>query len=214
MCKWPGCETVFGDFQGFLKWVTETRCSLITFFTYKNIIHTSDKLLAIIRLSGQLWIRRWNFANGLWVQYQTWLNITPRLRELNIILYNKFKKKNSFVVKILIPIPERCWSENKGNTLTKQVLLPVVTARQGTGVGGYAALPAVCDPGIQFLVCVGKILQMLNGVFLFLIYVSFLCRHLNSEHTLDDKSTAQCRVQMQVVQQLELQVESNFISFT
>lgn len=33
-----------------------------------------------------------------------------------------------------------------------------------------------------------------------------VCRHLNSEHTLDDKSTAQCRVQMQVVQQLELQV--------
>ncbi len=31
-------------------------------------------------------------------------------------------------------------------------------------------------------------------------------RHLNREHALDDKSTAQCRVQMQVVQQLELQV--------
>ncbi|XP_056589512.1 forkhead box protein P1a isoform X5 [Triplophysa dalaica] len=31
-------------------------------------------------------------------------------------------------------------------------------------------------------------------------------RHLNSEHALDDKSTAQCRVQMQVVQQLELQL--------
>lgn len=32
------------------------------------------------------------------------------------------------------------------------------------------------------------------------------CRHLNSEHALDDRSTAQCRVQMQVVQQLEIQV--------
>lgn len=31
-------------------------------------------------------------------------------------------------------------------------------------------------------------------------------RHISSEHTLDDRSTAQCRVQMQVVQQLELQV--------
>lgn len=31
-------------------------------------------------------------------------------------------------------------------------------------------------------------------------------RHIGSEHTLDDRSTAQCRVQMQVVQQLELQV--------
>ncbi|KAF7642214.1 hypothetical protein LDENG_00261980 [Lucifuga dentata] len=34
---------------------------------------------------------------------------------------------------------------------------------------------------------------------------SFL-KHLNNEHALDDRSTAQCRVQMQVVQQLELQV--------
>lgn len=31
-------------------------------------------------------------------------------------------------------------------------------------------------------------------------------RHLNNEHALDDRSTAQCRVQMQVVQQLEIQV--------
>ena len=33
-----------------------------------------------------------------------------------------------------------------------------------------------------------------------------LFRHLNQEHALDDKSTAQCRVQMNVVQQLEKQV--------
>jgi forkhead box protein P len=33
-----------------------------------------------------------------------------------------------------------------------------------------------------------------------------LHRHLNNEHALDDRSTAQCRVQMQVVQQLEIQV--------
>nr|XP_019934175.1 PREDICTED: forkhead box protein P2-like [Paralichthys olivaceus] len=31
-------------------------------------------------------------------------------------------------------------------------------------------------------------------------------RHISIEHTLDDRSTAQCRVQMQVVQQLELQL--------
>lgn len=24
MCKWPGCETVFGDFQAFLKWVLKS----------------------------------------------------------------------------------------------------------------------------------------------------------------------------------------------
>ncbi|XP_051961242.1 forkhead box protein P1-B-like isoform X2 [Xyrauchen texanus] len=36
-------------------------------------------------------------------------------------------------------------------------------------------------------------------------FQSFL-KHLNNEHALDDKSTAQCRVQMQVVQQLELQL--------
>ncbi|XP_034733265.1 forkhead box protein P1-B-like isoform X1 [Etheostoma cragini] len=34
-------------------------------------------------------------------------------------------------------------------------------------------------------------------------------KHLNNEHTLDDKSTAQCRVQMQVVQQLELQLKKD-----
>jgi len=34
-----------------------------------------------------------------------------------------------------------------------------------------------------------------------------LYRHLNTEHTLDDRSTAQARVQMQVVSQLELQLQ-------
>lgn len=37
-------------------------------------------------------------------------------------------------------------------------------------------------------------------------FQSFL-KHLNSEHGLDDRSTAQARVQMQVVQQLELQLQ-------
>lgn len=36
--------------------------------------------------------------------------------------------------------------------------------------------------------------------------VCVFCRHMRGEHTLDDKSAAQCRVQMQVVQQLEFQV--------
>ncbi|CAL8379452.1 unnamed protein product [Boreogadus saida] len=39
-------------------------------------------------------------------------------------------------------------------------------------------------------------------------YHSFL-KHLNNEHALDDRSTAQCRVQMQVVQQLELQLSKD-----
>ena len=40
-------------------------------------------------------------------------------------------------------------------------------------------------------------------------------KHLGSEHVLDDKSTAQARVQMQIVSQLELQlqkVKSYFLS--
>ncbi|XP_043283738.1 forkhead box protein P1 isoform X4 [Venturia canescens] len=37
-------------------------------------------------------------------------------------------------------------------------------------------------------------------------YQAFL-KHLNTEHTLDDRSTAQARVQMQVVSQLELQLQ-------
>ncbi|XP_047243904.1 forkhead box protein P2-like isoform X2 [Girardinichthys multiradiatus] len=36
--------------------------------------------------------------------------------------------------------------------------------------------------------------------------VSQFIKHMSREHTLDDKSTAHCRVQMQVVQQLELQL--------
>ncbi|KAM6977598.1 forkhead box protein P1-B-like, partial [Aplochiton taeniatus] len=42
----------------------------------------------------------------------------------------------------------------------------------------------------------------------FVDFQAFLT-HLNSEHILDDKSTAQCRVQMQVVQQLELQLKKD-----
>ncbi len=52
----------------------------------------------------------------------------------------------------------------------------------------------------------------LNWHQFFFVCVCVLCflfsRHLNNEHALDDRSTAQCRVQMQVVQQLELQVLS------
>lgn len=37
--------------------------------------------------------------------------------------------------------------------------------------------------------------------------ISYCFRHLNTEHILDDRSTAQARVQMQVVSQLELQLQ-------
>lgn len=60
-------------------------------------------------------------------------------------------------------------------------------------------------------------LQRLDVKFSILIYTNLfyyfyrLCllnsRHLNIEHTLDDRSTAQARVQMQVVSQLELQLQ-------
>ncbi|XP_034391760.1 forkhead box protein P2-like [Cyclopterus lumpus] len=50
------------------------------------------------------------------------------------------------------------------------------------GVCNWPGCESVCDNFSQFL------------------------RHIGSEHTLDDRSTAQCRVQMQVVQQLELQL--------
>lgn len=56
----------------------------------------------------------------------------------------------------------------------------------------------ICDVIYSFMLCVFCILTV--GIFV-------LFRHLNGEHALDDKSTAQCRVQMQVVQQLELQVK-------
>lgn len=37
--------------------------------------------------------------------------------------------------------------------------------------------------------------------------MDFIYRHLNVEHQLDDRSTAQARVQMQVVSQLEMQLD-------
>lgn len=37
--------------------------------------------------------------------------------------------------------------------------------------------------------------------------IPLFVRHLNTEHTLDDRSTAQARVQMQVVSQLEIQLQ-------
>lgn len=38
-------------------------------------------------------------------------------------------------------------------------------------------------------------------------FIFFYFRHINEEHQLDDKSTAQARVQMQVVSQLDIQVK-------
>ncbi|XP_051808011.1 forkhead box protein P2-like [Acanthochromis polyacanthus] len=52
----------------------------------------------------------------------------------------------------------------------------------GHGVCNWPGCESVCETFSQFI------------------------KHIGSEHTLDDRSTAQCRVQMQVVQQLELQL--------
>uniref|UniRef100_A0A3B3R6T8 Forkhead box P2 n=1 Tax=Paramormyrops kingsleyae TaxID=1676925 RepID=A0A3B3R6T8_9TELE len=54
-------------------------------------------------------------------------------------------------------------------------------ALYGHGVCKWPGCESICEDFSQFL------------------------KHLNSEHALDDRSTAQCRVQMQVVQQLEIQ---------
>lgn len=51
---------------------------------------------------------------------------------------------------------------------------------------------------ILFIVSSSKFLTNSNNSFY---------RHLNTEHTLDDRSTAQARVQMQVVSQLEIQLQ-------
>ncbi|XP_061107225.1 LOW QUALITY PROTEIN: forkhead box protein P2-like [Conger conger] len=55
-------------------------------------------------------------------------------------------------------------------------------ALYGHGVCKWPGCESICDDFGQFL------------------------KHLNNEHALDDRSTAQCRVQMQVVQQLEIQL--------
>ncbi|XP_054892501.1 forkhead box protein P2-like [Poeciliopsis prolifica] len=58
----------------------------------------------------------------------------------------------------------------------------VARALFGPGVCNWPGCESVCENIAQFV------------------------QHMSSEHTLDDRSTAQCRVQMQVVQQLELQL--------
>uniref|UniRef100_A0A667Z337 Fork-head domain-containing protein n=1 Tax=Myripristis murdjan TaxID=586833 RepID=A0A667Z337_9TELE len=55
-------------------------------------------------------------------------------------------------------------------------------ALYGHGVCNWPGCESVCENFSQFI------------------------KHIGSEHTLDDRSTAQCRVQMQVVQQLDLQL--------
>ena len=51
-----------------------------------------------------------------------------------------------------------------------------------------------------------KFSDSLPETHLFFNLALFIFRHLNTEHTLDDRNTAQARVQMQVVSQLEIQV--------
>lgn len=46
MCKWPGCETVFGDFQSFLKWVVK----LYIQFHIVNIFDTGKKCVWIHKM--------------------------------------------------------------------------------------------------------------------------------------------------------------------
>ncbi|XP_023182060.1 forkhead box protein P2-like [Xiphophorus maculatus] len=58
----------------------------------------------------------------------------------------------------------------------------LASALFGHGVCNWPGCESVCENVAQFV------------------------QHMSSEHTLDDRSTAQCRVQMQVVQQLELQL--------
>ncbi|XP_075998543.1 forkhead box protein P2-like [Genypterus blacodes] len=63
-----------------------------------------------------------------------------------------------------------------------KVDLAAMQVLYGHGVCNWPGCESVCETFSQFI------------------------RHINSEHTLDDRNTAQCRVQMQVVQQLELQL--------
>nr|XP_043892722.1 forkhead box protein P2-like [Solea senegalensis] len=81
-----------------------------------------------------------------------------------------------------------------------------VTARQTSGLqsssslraerADYAALHVLYNHGVCHWPGCESVCENLYQFF----------KHIGSEHTLDDRSTAQCRVQMQVVQQLELQL--------
>ena len=85
------------------------------------------------------------------------------------------------------------------------------------GVCHWAGCEAPCEDLSSFLEynshsysIIPDIVALLES-FLFyrcvLICLHFVARHLNHEHTLDDRSTAQTRVQMQVVSQIELQLQ-------
>ncbi|XP_076153445.1 forkhead box protein P2 [Alosa pseudoharengus] len=72
------------------------------------------------------------------------------------------------------------WREREGDSLHEDT--GAAHCLYGHGVCKWPGCENVCEDFGQFL------------------------KHLNSEHALDDRSTAQCRVQMQVVQQLEIQL--------
>nr|XP_057931922.1 forkhead box protein P2-like isoform X2 [Doryrhamphus excisus] len=72
-------------------------------------------------------------------------------------------------------------SSSSGRTST-QADLSIAEVLYGHGVCNWPGCESVCDNFRQFV------------------------KHMRCEHTLDDRSTAQCRVQMQVVHQLEIQL--------
>uniref|UniRef100_A0A670IWS4 Forkhead box P2 n=1 Tax=Podarcis muralis TaxID=64176 RepID=A0A670IWS4_PODMU len=71
----------------------------------------------------------------------------------------------------------------------------------GHGVCKWPGCESICEDFGQFLKTTCVNMWIKTHPFMFVNP-----RHLNNEHALDDRSTAQCRVQMQVVQQLEIQL--------
>ncbi|XP_054631832.1 forkhead box protein P2-like [Dunckerocampus dactyliophorus] len=73
-------------------------------------------------------------------------------------------------------------SSSSGRTRCTRADLTIADVLYGHGVCNWPGCDSVCDNVRQFE------------------------KHMSCEHTLDDRSTAQCRVQMQVVHQLEIQL--------
>ncbi|KAG9342281.1 hypothetical protein JZ751_016783 [Albula glossodonta] len=107
---------------------------------------------------------------------------------LDLSTTNSSSTTSSTISKASPPITHHSMVNGQSSTLNarRESLLHEETGAShslyGHGVCKWPGCESICDDFGQFL------------------------KHLNSEHALDDRSTAQCRVQMQVVQQLEIQL--------
>lgn len=83
--------------------------------------------------------------------------------------------------------------------INRDILYSIMACANGQDVKWFWMIFQCSSSKILVTQNVGKF----KNYFFFYIF----CRHLNTEHCLDDRTTAQARVQMQVVSQLEIHLQ-------